>query len=464
MDAQASGYPEEIHVILNETCATSGCHNTQSAPGAAGLNLETWDDLFKGSRGGSPVIPYTPEFSYLINSINTDTTLGPILPPTMPLNREALNTHDFYAIWHWINDGCRNIDGEERFPPDPNRRKYYVGHSECDGVAVFDAESRQIMRFIEVGNQPGRVEYVYDIQVTPDGKEWMVVFFNTNVHIERYSTTTDEKIADIPMGDYGWSNISFSPDSKLAFVTNEFRAKFAVVNLQTNQVVDPPLDFRSDTRGPTTHPTRQEVYLTENLSNNVVVWDYDDDGHLNNFREVDLIQGVPPATAGDLWPWEIFFMPDGSKYFVSCSNSDEVRVLDAQTDSLLDVILLPTGPSRMAYSASTGRLFVACMMDNVSWAGEAQKLGSINAINASTHQLESTVYSGYQPYGLTVDDDSGVLVVANRNTDPGGPDPHHESPCGDRNGYLTLIDLNTLTLVDDYKPELLVDPIIVSQK
>lgn len=464
VQANTSNYPDEIAAILQQTCSASGCHTSQSAEGAAGLNLESWESLFKGSRGGSPVVPFSPDFSYLLYSVNSDSSLGPVLLPTMPVNQTPITSQEYYAIWHWINEGCPSASGEQPFPSDPNRKKYYVGHNECDEVAVFDAESRQVMRMIEVGNRPGQVEYMFDIQVSPDKKDWYVVFFNTNTHIERYSTLTDEKVAEIDLGNYGWGNIAISPDSKWGFVSNDLTFKLAVVNLDQNAMVGTPLEFTSEVRGPVVHPIHQQVFLTEHLQSALVTLDYDNNGNLSNQQSIDLVQGTPPSIPGELWPLEVFFMPDGSKYFVSCSHSNEVRVFDGATNGLLEVIALPAGPSRMEWSAVTGRLFVVCMMDNASWGGNPAKLGSINVVNTSTHQLERTIYSGFQPYGIAVDDANGVLVVANRNTDPNGPDPHHESPCGDRNGYMTLINLNSLELVQDYKPELSVDPIIVTPK
>ncbi|MBK8415707.1 MAG: hypothetical protein IPL22_15130 [Bacteroidetes bacterium] len=76
-----------------------------------------------------------------------------------------------------------------------------------------------------------------------------------------------------------------------------------------------------------------------------------------------------------------------------------------------------------------------------------------------------TINAGYQPHGLAVDEVEGVVFVANRNTPTsGGPAPHHTSSCGGRNGYMTLINLNTLELDDDFKMELSVDPYSVMVK
>src|SRR4051812_7084644 len=67
----SSGYPDEISAIMLTKCAVSGCHNNISYEGAAGLNLETWEGLFRGAGTGSVVIPYRPDFSSMCYFINT---------------------------------------------------------------------------------------------------------------------------------------------------------------------------------------------------------------------------------------------------------------------------------------------------------------------------------------------------------------------------------------------------------
>ena len=464
IDAEISAYPKDIARILEKNCAVSGCHNAQSAPGAGGLNLESWTSLFHGSRGGSPVIPYSPELSYLMFSVNTDSTLGPVLTPTMPYDLPPLSSQEYSTLWNWIYDGALNKNGEERFPPDPNRRKWYVGHEICDDVAIFDAESRQIMRYIDVGEDPMSVEYVFDIQISPDGKDWFVVFFGGNKYISRYSTTNDKKIADIPMDYYGWSGLAISPDGKFAFACSEHFLLMQAIDLSKNTAVGPLIGFDYPVRAPVVHPLKKQVYLAEYIDRSLIVVDYDDAGQLSNKRSIDLIQGFPSAIIGDVWPSEIFFLPDGSKYFVTCNHSNEVRVFDGGNDSLLEVIVLPASPSKMAYSIAKKRLFVSCSDDLVSWAGDPTKRGSIIMIDSETHQIEGKIYAGFQPYSIMVDDVDKILVVTNRNEDLSGPRPHHVSNCEGRNGYISLVDINTLEVISDYKPEILAGPSTISGK
>lgn len=454
-------YPEEIAVILRNTCATPGCHTTQSAAGAGGLNLETYHDLFEGCRGGSPVVPYSPDLSFLLYSINTDTSLGPILLPTMPLNQTSLSAEEYNTLQQWISAGAPNASGVEAFPAEEDRRKWYIGHNDCDQVAVFDAESQQVMRYVTIGNNPDFVEEVADIQVTPDGEDWFLVFGNTNNYIQRYSSLTDAKVADIVLGDYFWDAVVFSPDSRLAFVSNNYWQKLAVVDLSSNSLLGTPIAFPQPILGTAVHPGRKEIYLIRHRNQGLYVVDYNDEGGLSNRREVDLVQSAPFEGAAGIAPQQIFFLPDGSKFFVTCWNSQEVRAYDGQTNALLEVISVPSAPQKMAYSESTDHLFVSCSDDTISWGGAPLKRGSVVAINTTQLQAEQIIYAGFQPHAMWVDEASGILVVPNRNNNVLGPASHHSSSCGEKNGYVTLIDLQTLELVPDYKSEILADPIAI---
>lgn len=97
-------YPEEVEAIIIKNCATAGCHNGTSKAGAGGLDLSTWDRLFEGGNGGSVVVPYRPDFSTLFYYTNTDSNLGLVLEPTMPINATPLSTSEFSTLKNWIQN------------------------------------------------------------------------------------------------------------------------------------------------------------------------------------------------------------------------------------------------------------------------------------------------------------------------------------------------------------------------
>jgi DNA-binding beta-propeller fold protein YncE len=145
---------------------------------------------------------------------------------------------------------------------------------------------------------------------------------------------------------------------------------------------------------------------------------------------------------------------DNSKYFITCENTNEVRVFDAQTDQLLKVI--PTGrmPQEMAQSRTQPYLFVTCLNDTVATGN----VGSVYAINYNTYETKRIESKMFQPHGIAVDDRNGVFYVFSRNQDKSGPQPHHISPCNGRNGYYNIFSTSTLLPYNKKRYEISVDP------
>jgi YVTN family beta-propeller protein len=156
-------------------------------------------------------------------------------------------------------------------------------------------------------------------------------------------------------------------------------------------------------------------------------------------------------------PHEIMISPDHTKYFVTCSFSNTVRVLDLNTDQLIGTIPVGVYPQEMSISndPSTPYIYVTCMEDTATYPGNR---GSVYIFNWQTNTVVGHVNTGWQPHGLAVNDDKKEVFIANRNVMTGGPAPHHSTSCGGRNGYFTLIDMNTNLLIPGSKTEIIVDP------
>jgi YVTN family beta-propeller protein len=450
------GYPDEVGAILKQQCAISGCHNSQSAVAAGGLNLETWDDLFRGSRGGSAVIPYAPDQSFLMYAVNTDSTRGPVLKPTMPVGSPPLSDLEYQTLRDWIATGARNTNGEERFPPVSSRRKWYVANQGCDKIAVFDAESKQVMRYIDAGALPYNLEQPHFMVLSPDSRYLYVVFFLFSPHMEVFSTLTDERVASISLGHNGWNSMCLTPDGKFGFVVGEQMREIVPVDLTTQAVLDAPFTVFQDIHGPAVHPTQQKLYIPISLRSGLYVLDFDQGAHLSNLRTVDLLQNQAPVEPGNLWPYDMVFRQNGATYYVACRHSNEVRCMDGSTDSLLAVVPVGSFPVDLAISEARGLLFAACMEDSTLNPGDPTRKGSVSVIDLQTHQRIRSIYTGTQPAGIAVDEENGYLVVTNRNAT--GLSQHHAGTCGGVNGYVTLIDLQTLEVVPQFKPELLPNP------
>lgn len=345
-------YPAHIEAIIKTKCAISGCHNNISKDAAAGLSLETWDKLFEGGRGGAAVIPYSSDFSTLFYYINTDSTIGLTLEPTMPVNSPPLSQVEVLTIKNWIDQGAPNEDGFIKFSDNASRRKFYVANQGCDVVTIFDANSMLAMRIRSVGNTP-LVESPHMIKVSNDNQFWYTCFLGGTT-FQKYSTSDNSLVGEAQIGPGSWNTYALSPDNLFAYLIDFNGGKIAIVNLTTMSVSNlPGLNFP---HGVSLNNAGDTLYVSEQLGSSLTKFPVND---LLNNETVSMVQNIPAS--GALQIHEIAFTPDGTKYFITCQNTNEVRAVLTSNDSVVASISVPEFPQEMAFTENFPYLFVSCM-------------------------------------------------------------------------------------------------------
>ena len=111
------------------------------------------------------------------------------------------------------------------------------------------------------------------------------------------------------------------------------------------------------------------------------------------------------ATPGEryLSPLELALSPDGRLLYVVCQDSDELRVVDAQSGKLLATIAVGRSPRGIVLSRDGSRIYVTN-----SWSD------TVSVIDAGTRQLIQTFPVGFEPTGIVLDHTGSTLYVANR--------------------------------------------------
>ena len=451
----AGGYPPEIGEIILTSCAVAGCHNDASHEAAAGLNLTTWEKLFEGSNNNAAVVPYRPDQSFLMFFINTNPALGPVLEPTMPYNQAPLTEAQILTINDWIARGAPDAAGFVKFSDNAQREKLYIANQACDLVAVMDLETRLIMRYIDVGISSSP-EAPHNIKVSPDGAHWYVCMANGSV-LQKFRTSDDSFVGTANIGHGIWNTFAISSDSRTAYVVDwQADGNVAVVDLETMTLKKKYFGLLYP-HGSALDDD-QTLYVTAQTGNFIYKFDLTDADD-PEITEIPLAPGETPAAVSKYDAHEIAFSHDKLQYAVTCQKSNEVRFFNAANDSLLAVVPAGEAPLEIAFSERTDHVFITCTDDRTSFPG---KVGAVYVINYKTHDVEKKLFAGFQPHGIAIDHDLKIVFVANRNTDPSGPAPHHSTDCSGRNGYLTLIDLNTLEMVPGYRAELSVDPYFIA--
>jgi YVTN family beta-propeller protein len=102
-------------------------------------------------------------------------------------------------------------------------------------------------------------------------------------------------------------------------------------------------------------------------------------------------------------PVELMFSPDGSRLYVLCQGSDEVRVLDAKSYALLKNIPVGRAPRGFSLSHDGARLFVANTWDD-----------TISVIDTASLAVVAAWQVGAEPSSVIADRDGRRLFVANR--------------------------------------------------
>lgn len=445
------GYPANIASIMVTKCATAGCHNTASKSGAAGLDFSTWEKAMQGGTGGAAIIPFYHKQSTVFLFCNTYDDLGAKVAPTMPYNATPLSHDEVITLRDWIDNGAPNKDGFVKFSDNPQRHKVYITNQACQLVAVMDAESKLAMRYVEVGTT-GQAGSTHRVMVSPDGSFWCVCSLGGNV-VKKYSAVNESFLGQVTIGAGNWNTMAISKDGTIVYVVDQANGKVAAVDLVNYTLISgAPAEGFNTPHGSALSADEKFLYVTGQTGN--FIYKIDTATFFSDMQQIS-VDGNPPVASSSLDIHDILFSPDKSKYFLTCQKSNEVRVMNAANDSLLAAIPVGTFPQEMAFSTSTPYLFVTCMEDVTTFAPNR---GSVYVIDYNNFSVVKSLNTGWQPHGVAVDDVNKVAYVANRNATTGGPSPHHTTDCGGRNGYLTLIDLNTLNMVTGFKTELSVDP------
>ncbi|MEZ5018021.1 MAG: c-type cytochrome domain-containing protein [Flavipsychrobacter sp.] len=446
----AHNYPENIKTIIVDKCATAGCHNATSYKAAGNLRLDSWSFLFDGSSNGAVVVPYNADNSSLLYFVNTDEALGTVAIPTMPYNAPHLTRDEYFTLRDWINNGAPDANGAIAFSTNPDtRQKVYTVQQGCDLVAVADAEKNVVMRYITVGQSFG-TENPNNIVISADGKYAYVSFWNAPL-IQKIDTETDSVIAELNTSNSFQKAIQISNDGTRLIASNWFSHDLILIDATTMQIIK-NLGTSLRFLGGFAEDSKGNFYATSQFGN--TVYKIAPDGSYTSIS----IDGLPTTTSSTTTtpdPISILMNADKSKYFVTCTNTNEVRVLDAATDQLIKTISVGGNPQQMALAPNSNKLFVTCMNDTLTKI----EVGSLYVIDENSYEVVKKITNKFfQPYGIAVDQKNNKLFIFNRNEDKNGPPPHHQSPCNGRNGFYQVYDLNTLTPATNKRFEVTVDP------
>jgi YVTN family beta-propeller protein len=183
-----------------------------------------------------------------------------------------------------------------------------------------------------------------------------------------------------------------------AYVANSFPAtSVTVIDTNTNAAVGGsiPVGLRPEEIAIT--PDGSRAYVTNSDSDSVSVI---------NTQTSTAIGSIPLAVGAG--PVGIAITPDGSRVYVANDGLDSVSVINTQTNAVVGSIPVPAGATWIALTPDGSRAYVA----NALIAG-----GFVSVINTQTNTVVgSTIPVGLSPSGIAITPDGGRAYVANETS------------------------------------------------
>jgi YVTN family beta-propeller protein len=456
-------YPADISQIMTQKCATSGCHDGKANP--ASLALNTWENAMKGASYGSVIIPYRPNLSYAFLHTNTYLGLGNSITPIMPPASFSppLDSISVAKIKNWIANGAPDKNGKILFADNPNRSKLYVVNSGCDIVTIIDAETNLQMRYIGVGSKRhlgfkegsgiGPIQSPHYLNISPDKKYWYVTLIEGKA-LEKYDAEKDSLVARLEIPSFGQiAHIDITPDGTKGIISNydSGNPAIAVLNL-TNMTVTKLITGIGGKPHGLVFYNNNTAYVAGALSNTVY--------------KIDLITGdivenifTDNASLGktNTNPYDLMFNQDKTKLYVSCSKTNEMLEINPVTDAITRRVNVGTKPLLFDIDFQTNTLLVACQEEvNTSFSGK----GCVSAVDLNTFTLTKKIFGlGNMPRVVRVNAQKRIAYVCIENFNGIDP-PHHASDCAGNNGFVSVINLNTMDRdPSTFKNELSIQPI-----
>ncbi|MDP4218902.1 MAG: YncE family protein [Bacteroidota bacterium] len=423
-------FPSNVSSIIQANCLGGDCHSGPT-PQNTHLTLSSWDAMTKGSVYFNEVIPFTAVKSHLFGHVNTNSNLGPVIIPTMPLARNPLSDADQATIFTWINQGAKSAQG--KVPYDDVTKRIFIANQSENMLSVVDADTKRLVRILSAGTGylPAAIE------VMPDFKSCIVAMAGANGIIRKYDIATYSQLGEFK-SNLVPSEIALTPDGSKGYVTDESYAgnRFGVfdpVSMTMSKTISSPLII--DPFSVAVSPDGKYAYICGHGSDNVLRIDTKNDSVMGCLPlGADVIVPVTSKYVRKYLPQKVVVSSDSKTLYVTCNNTHEVVVFDLVKDTIKARIPVNNFPWGEALSPDGSELWV------VTWG-----TNSIHVISTSTNQLITEIDSVSQnPHAVTITPDGAFAYVACEFSAGGA---HHHETGGLPESSYVVIDCKTRKII-----------------
>ena len=440
---QTVSFSQDILPVFASNCSFPGCHNPVDKQ--SGIDLTSWGSLMlNGSIYGAEVIPYNSKWSHLVQHINVDTNLAPVSEPLMPqakppyTNGSPLPENIVRLIIKWIDEGAKNDFGDAAYSN--ITRKAFITNQASDFIVVVNLDNNFVTRYIKVGTLVNIPASPHNAAVDNQGR----YFYTTLIRegsIEKFDAVTYEKLG-ILHAVTSPAHVIITPDGTKGYITNyningteRFIKSFRTADMtELNTISD--ITMNATHGGRITSNGEYLITVSELVEHIQIIRTSDDAVE----QTIPVASIVPPNGNGTglFRPIAVSLSPDDRYAFVTCDKSNDVRVLDLNSRTIIHII--PTGlfPIQSECSPDGRWLYVANRNSN-----------SVTVIDINTFTVAKTIPSiGVQPHGVAFTPDGRYAYVTCESQS--GTFVHHPAAGSSKPGTTAVIDvLNNHTKIKD---------------
>lgn len=407
-------YGDHVQPLLNNRCIS--CHAGANAE--AGLNLDSWQNLIKGSDYGEAIIAFDAENSVLIE-MATKLTGG---PHPAELNADTLRKAEVEFLARWIEEGARN--DQDEVPYANSQHRLYVPSQNAAIVSVIDTEAMLVVRNIkltELGYSSNSKPH--HIAVEPDGQFWYVSLIdeNTVVKFDNNNEKVGEAAVTIP------ALLAVRPGGTDLYVSR-FMMGGSIPNSigrinRTTMTLQDEINVQFNIPHCLTTSHSGDKIFTASLSENQAIIINAASNEVEEFIPLGQSQG----------PLQMTVSPDDQTLFVSAQLANKMLVIDLASKTILDEINVGSQPWHPTFTPDGGRVYVGNFGSN-----------TVSVIDAASRTVETTISGNglSQPHGIAVSADGNYIFLSNRNVS-GQYSPRHDF--GDNANVGTVLAINTTT-------------------
>jgi YVTN family beta-propeller protein len=435
-----SEFSMKVKPILVQNCTESSCHGGSPQGFGGGLDLTSYEGIFRGSRYGTVVVAGNAFMSHLVQTINqTDTTVSPISSVPMPASRNPLHDEDVHAIVEWINNGARDDNGGMPFPePRPLGKVFFTSQS-VDLVGVLDVQTGLIMRYITVGNRlpfTSPPQSPHNVQIDDQGRYYYVTMIRGN-ELKKYDAATNQLLAVRSAGTSP-AHVVITQDGSKAYVTNFDQSVgrvlvFNTANLAVTDTIKDPI-FMKATHGARLSHDGRYLYIGNNGTDLLTIIRTENDSII---MHVPIANNVPPFGSFIYKPYQIAVREDDRFIYITCNGNGLVSVIERNGDTFTRAGLVTVGANPLQCEVTRDQRYVlVCNRGS----------GTVSRINTATLQVTTIDSVGRQPHGIDITEDSRIAYVTCENV-LGADPPHHPITGSTDPGFIAVIDIENARVI-----------------